>query len=250
LSAHPGALAFDHAVDVYEEARPPYPADTLAWLARRLELRPGRTVLDLGAGTGKLTRGLVGFGARVLAVEPLPAMRARLAELVPQAEVLAGAAEAIPLPDASVDAVTVGQAFHWFRLADALPELHRVLRPAGALALVWNLREGPLDDVLTRVLRPLRGETPAQADRRWREGLEASALFGPLEEREFRWSEEVEPELLVKRALSISFVAALPPERQEEVAASVREALAPFGRPLRAQLVTKAFISLRQTASR
>ena len=104
MTAHPGALAFDQAVDVYEEARPEYPAEAIAWLAERLELRPGRTVLDLGAGTGKLTRRLVSTGARVIAVEPLPAMRARLIELVPDAEALDGTAEEIPLGNAAVDA--------------------------------------------------------------------------------------------------------------------------------------------------
>jgi len=249
LTAHPGALAFDRAVDVYEEARPEYPAEAAAWLAERLELQPGRTVLDLAAGTGKLTRRLVSTGARVVAVEPLPAMRARLIELVPDAVVLEGAAERIPLADGSVDAVTVGQAFHWFRLGEALPELHRVLRPGGALALVWNLREGPLDDVLAEILRPLRGETPAHADLRWRDQLEASALFGPIEERDFRWEEDYEPELLVKRALSVSFVAALPAEQRDEVAARVRGALSTLPRPVRSRFVTKAFISVRQTGS-
>jgi len=247
LTAHPGALAFDQAVDVYEEARPEYPAEAVAWLAERLELRPGRTVLDLGAGTGKLTRRLVSTGARVIAVEPLPAMRARLIELVPDAEALDGTAEEIPVGNAAVDAITVGQAFHWFRLNTALPELHRVLRPGGALGLIWNLREGPLDDVLAEILRPLRGETPAHADLRWREQVEASPLFGPFEERDFRWEEQFEPELLVKRALSVSFVAALPPERQDEVAGRVREALSSLPRPIRSRFVTKAFISVRQT---
>jgi SAM-dependent methyltransferase len=247
LTAHPGALAFDKAVDVYEEARPEYPAEAVAWLAERLDLRPGRTVLDLAAGTGKLTRRLVSTGARVIAVEPLPAMRARLVELVPEAEALDGTAEEIPLAEASVDSITVGQAFHWFRLETALPELHRVLRPGGELALIWNLREGPLDDVLGEILRPLRGETPAHADQHWREQVEASPLFGTLEERDFRWEEEFEPELMVKRALSVSFVAALPPERQDEVAARVRDALAALPRPIRSRFVTKAFISLRQT---
>jgi SAM-dependent methyltransferase len=249
LTAHPGALAFDRAVDVYEEARPDYPAVAVAWLAKRLDLRSGRTVLDLAAGTGKLTRRLVPTGARVIAVEPLPAMRARLGDLVPEVEALAGTAEAIPLPDASVDAITVGQAFHWFRLGEALPELHRVLRPGGGLALIWNLREGPLDDLLAGILRPLRGETPTHADQGWREQIEASPLFGPLEARDFRWEEEYEPEVMVKRALSVSFVAALPPERQDEVAGQVREALSSLPHPIRSRFVTKAFISLRQTGA-
>jgi len=246
LTAHPGALAFDRAADLYEEARPEYPAEAVAWLAERLGLRPGRAVLDLGAGTGKLTRRLVATGARVVAVEPLPAMRARLAELVPGAEALQGAAEAIPLADASVDAVTAGQAVHWFRLEEALPELHRVLRPAGALAVVSNHWRGGLEDDLREILDPLRGERPTHADPSWRERVEASGLFSPFEEREFRWEEELDRERIARRVLSISFVAALPAGRQEEVAKRVREAVPRS--PVRVRVRTKVFISLRQTA--
>jgi SAM-dependent methyltransferase len=248
LTAHPRARAFDRAVDVYEEARPDYPDEAVAWLADRLDLRPGRTVLDLGAGTGKLTRRLVATGARVVAVEPLPAMRARLEELVPRAEARAGSAEAIPLADASVDAVTVGQAFHWFRHDEALPELHRVLRAGGVLALVWNVREGALDDALRDIVAPLRGDTPSHADGRWREQLEASPLFGPVEERVFHWQEQVDAERVVKRLLSISFVADLPFERQEDVARQVRHRLASLPGTIRSSFETKVFLSLRQTA--
>jgi SAM-dependent methyltransferase len=91
-------------------------------------------VLDLGAGTGKLTRALLALGMEVVAVEPDDAMRA----VVPT-EALAGTAEDIPLPDASVDAVLVGQAFHWFDAERALPEMVRVLRPGGTVGLLWNL---------------------------------------------------------------------------------------------------------------
>jgi SAM-dependent methyltransferase len=177
-------------------------------------------------------------------------MRARLVELVPEAEALEGAAERIPLADASVDAITVGQAFHWFRLDEALPELHRVLRPGGLLAVMWNMRApGPVQDALFEILRPLHGATPAHADSAWREQVESSELFGASETQEFRWAEEVDPELVVRRVLSISFVAALPRERQDEVAAQVREALPGLPRPLRYPLRTEVFISVRHTGT-
>ena len=123
-------LSFETVADAYERARPGYAPAAVEWIAERL---PFGRVLDLAAGTGKLTRQLVARGADVVAVEPGEEMRAVLARVVPGVEVLAGSAEAIPLPDESVDTVTVAQAFHWFRAEEALAEIHRVLRPGGLL---------------------------------------------------------------------------------------------------------------------
>jgi SAM-dependent methyltransferase len=124
------ALSFGAVASSYDLGRPTYPAEALRWV-----LPPhARTALDLGAGTGKLTRGLRALGLDVVAVEPDDAMRAVIGE-----GALPGTAEAIPLPDASVDAVFVGQAFHWFDQERALPEMVRVLRPGGAIGLLWNL---------------------------------------------------------------------------------------------------------------
>ena len=124
------ALSFGAAASSYDAGRPSYPAEALRWV-----LPDGaRRVLDLGAGTGKLTGALQDLGLETVAVEPDDAMRA----LVP-GEVLAGTAEEIPLPDASVDAVLAGQAFHWFEADRALPEMRRVLRPGGSIGLLWNL---------------------------------------------------------------------------------------------------------------
>src|SRR6478672_11776732 len=117
--------SFDSVAEIYERTRPGYSDEALAFVAQRLPLK---RVLDLGAGTGKLTRQLVALGADVVAVEPGDAMRAVLERVVPEAQVLAGSAEEIPLPDASVDTVTAAQAFHWFRTDEALAEMYRVLR--------------------------------------------------------------------------------------------------------------------------
>ena len=136
---HPSAATgFARSVEAYERARPEYPPEAIAWLARELDLRPGRTVVDLAAGSGKLTRPLAALGCEVIAVEPVAEMRAAIGPTATQA--LDGTAEAIPLPDDSADAVTVGQAFHWFDGPKALAEIERVLRPGGALALAWNRR--------------------------------------------------------------------------------------------------------------
>ncbi len=142
---HPAAPSFARVAEAYECARPGYAPEAVAYLVARV----GPEVLDLGAGTGKLARQLTAAGIHVVAVEPLAELRA----LIPAGiEALAGTAEAIPLPDASVDAVTAAQAFHWFDEERALGEIQRVLRPGGLLALVSNRREPPgaFDAVLTR----------------------------------------------------------------------------------------------------
>jgi ubiquinone/menaquinone biosynthesis C-methylase UbiE len=146
---HPAAPSFARIAGAYERSRPGYAPAAVAYLVEQLDLRGGRVVLDLGAGTGKLARLLVPSGARVVAVEPLAELRA----LVPGGvEVLDGRAEAIPLADASVDAAVVAQAFHWFDEEQAIAEISRVLRPGGRLALVTNRREppGPFDELLAR----------------------------------------------------------------------------------------------------
>ena len=142
------ATGFEAGADAYERARPTYPPDAVAFIVETLDLRPGRTVLELGAGTGKLTRLLVPSGARILALEPVEAMRAKLVESVPGVELVDGTAEAIRLPNGSVDAVVVAQAFHWFDAIRALSEIHRVLRPGGRVVLAWNRRDeiGPVGE--------------------------------------------------------------------------------------------------------
>ena len=217
------ARGFQRGADDYEAARPGYPPEVVALLVDGLGLGPGRRVLDLAAGTGKLTRLLVPSGAEVVAVEPVAAMRSELAERVPGAEVLEGTAEALPLPDASVDAAVVAQAFHWFDAPVALAELHRCLRPGGGLALVWNVRDESVDWVrrFGELLVEAAAGDPASAEFRatgkpydegvdWAELLAATGGWSPVERSVVRWEQPVDPELLVRRAASTSFVSALP----------------------------------------
>ncbi len=244
---HPGSRAFELVADVYERARPEYPAEAVAWIADRLELRAGRTVLDLGAGTGKLTRALVATGANVIAVEPGKAMMAELVHAVPEAQAVQGAAEDIPLPDASVDAVTVGQAFHWFRHDEALPELHRVLRSQGGISLVWNSRDqdAPLQcdltDLIARFFPPDRPGGPGGGS--WAQPLAESDLFEPLDERRFRFAQTLDADALVDRIASISFVAASPLEERLALEQRLREIVAANGGTVDFPYVTVVYVS-------
>jgi SAM-dependent methyltransferase len=130
--------SFETVAAEYERHRPDYPEEALGWAVDRLGLEPGARVLDVGAGTGKLTRGLVALGFDVVAVEPGAPMLEQLRAAVPEAEALEAPAESIPLSDASVDAAFAGQAYHWFDRERAVPELHRVVGGGGGLALLWN----------------------------------------------------------------------------------------------------------------
>jgi SAM-dependent methyltransferase len=226
MSVHPAVAGFARAADVYERARPEYPPEAVAWLADRLGLRPGRVVVDVAAGTGKLTRLLVPTGARVVAVEPLTEMRAQLVEAVRGVDALEGTAEALPLEDDSADAITVAAAFHWFRADEALAEFARVLRPGGRLAIVYNLRdpESELQQELSRMLE-LHGGTGIA----WMRGidtgaiLEESGLFGSPEYAEFRHEQRFDADGLVERVASISYVALLEGREREEFLGEVRE---------------------------
>jgi SAM-dependent methyltransferase len=241
---HPDSRAFELVADLYERARPDYPRDAVAWLAEELELRKGRTVLDLGAGTGKLTRRLLETGARVVAVEPGDAMRAELVRAVPGVRTLRGSAEDIPLPDDSIDAVTVGQAFHWFRHEEALPEIHRVLKAEGGIGLIWNSRDQDaalqreVNEVLESLLPPDRAVAGLSS-----RALEESELFGPVEERRFRFSEELDAGALADRIASISFVAAAPPEERARIDSRLRAIVQKLGGRVDFPYVTAVYVS-------
>jgi SAM-dependent methyltransferase len=211
------------AVAAYERGRPGYPPEAVAELVRVLGIAPGATVLDLAAGSGKLTRQLVPAGARLLAVEPSSAMRQRLAATAPGVRVLEGTAEAVPLPDGSLDAVTVGQAFHWFDGRRAVAELRRVLRPGGRVGLLWNVRDESVAWMarVTAIIDRHAGDTPRYRDGRWRAAFDAAAAFTPLQGRRFPHRHEVDRAALLDRFASTSFVAALPDATRRDVLAEI-----------------------------
>ena len=227
------AGSFGAAADVYDRSRPGYPVEAV-----RFCLPDGaRRVLDLGAGTGKLTEVLLDLGFDVVAVEPSEAMRALLPA---RAETLDGDAEHLPLPDASVDAVLVGQAFHWFDAEPALAEIARVLRPGGTLGLLWNLRDESADWVRD-VWASFESERAYEVtDAPF---VDAPGLSDP-DHSVFRNSQSLDQDLLVDLVASRSAVITLPVEERVEVLQRVRT-LAPPDEPFDLDYRTHAWRSTR-----
>jgi SAM-dependent methyltransferase len=215
---HAASWFSEAAAAAYEQGRPEYPLRAGDVLTEQLVLRPGRRVLDVAAGTGKLTRLLVQGPARVLAVEPMPGMRAELRRAVPDAQLLAGTAEALPLANGSLDAVTVAQAFHWFRVPEASRELRRVLCPGGRLAIITNLRHEPEAWVkrLWHVLADYERLAPRpESTRGWREALDRTGDFGTFERFDVANQQHfADLADFDARFTSISFVIQLDPDRR------------------------------------
>jgi SAM-dependent methyltransferase len=224
--------SFGTAAVAYAEHRPDYARAAARWA---VEPAPGPRVLDLGAGTGKLTATLVALGVDVVAVEPDPAMLAELRRALPDVRALAGSAEAIPLPDASVDAVLAGNAMHWFDMAVAGPELARVLAPGGVLAGLWNVMDDRVDWVagLARVSGSAAigpRDTPAS----WRAetanmhlpGTGAAARFGSPEQAEFPHGQRRTADSLVATLATRAGMLVMPEEERGATLGRIREYLA------------------------
>lgn len=224
----------DRWPEVYERGRPGWPREA----ADLPGLSPAATVLDLGAGTGKLTRVLVSMFDRVVAVEPADAMRRLLVTLCPGAEARAGNAREIPLPDDSVDAVFAGEAFHWFDDDRSLAEIARVLRASGALVLMWNLPTGPWEPLITaveaRLHDRLAGETfdydpldldgPSRGDGEWRVSFTAAG-FEALRQNRMPNPQTLDPEGLVAFFASMGWVADLADGERASLLDEVRSLL-------------------------
>jgi len=225
MTVHEAAsVGFSIQAEAYRRGRPDYPAAVDGWLIGQLGLSSGRSVVDLGAGTGKFTRRLLATGARVTAVEPVAAMRAQFVLTAPGTLVLDGTAEAIPLPDGSADALVCAQSFHWFANLVALSEIRRVLKPGGVLGLVWNVRDETVDWVASvgRIIQPFEGSTPRYHKGDWRQLFPAEG-FGQLEQTVFPHGHQGAVEqVLIDRILSVSFIAALPESMHNLVAAELR----------------------------
>jgi SAM-dependent methyltransferase len=219
---------FGDAAGSYERGRPDYPQALRDWLGAALGLRSGSTVAELGAGTGKFTRMLAGTGAAVIAVEPVAAMLAQLRAGLPHVTALAATAQKLPLRAGVLDAVACAQAFHWFAGSAALEEIHRVLKPAGKLGLIWNVRDESVDWVaaISALMRPYEAGVPRFHSGQWRQAF-GGGLFSDLTETCFELRHVGSAQaVIIERVLSVSFIAALPQSERERVAAQLRALIA------------------------
>jgi SAM-dependent methyltransferase len=203
-------LSFGAAADLYDRVRPRYPVAAVQWMTGPEPLK----VVDLGAGTGILTRQLLELGHDVIPVEPDAGMRAQLDESVGRPLAQEGSAEAIALPDASVDAVVAGQAYHWFDHARAHPEIARVLRPGGVFAPVWNMRDERIPWVRRLTEITDAGDAPDRTEPD-REGF--GPLFSPVDAATFEFSRPCDRGLLLELMRSRSYYLAGSPERRAQI---------------------------------
>jgi SAM-dependent methyltransferase len=236
------AFSFGRIAAEYDDVRPAYAPEALARAEEALELGADSRVVDLAAGSGKLTRALAGRFAEVVAVEPNDDMRAVLAQRSAGIQVLAGTAERMPLPDESADAVFVGDAFHWFDGKSAVDELARVLRPGGGVALLWNHWWSDGDDRTSNSLDPpLPAEAHALFDEVYVSSGRAAARaemadpllvfsdnrFEPLAEETFPRTEVLSGREVVDLYATVSSVASLPPGEREELKRTLLGLLGP-----------------------
>jgi SAM-dependent methyltransferase len=230
------AQAFDAEAEAYERGRPTYPEDAVDWMVATSGVAADGTAVDLAAGTGIFTRLLARRVSNVAAVEPVAGMARVLRRQVPGVPVISGTAESLPFRDASLDLVTVAQAFHWFDTGRAFRELARVLRPGGAVALVWNarIRTEPWVDAVWSVMDRVEKHAPwrdhgdgtsgPRSSQTWaNEHLAPHEGFSGFEAAVFGHEQVVTPDDVVDRMRSVSHVAALAPEAQGAVLDEIRE---------------------------
>lgn len=237
---HAAASGYAAQSAAYVSGRPDYPREIERWLHAALKLHDGSVAVDLGAGTGKFLPRLLSTGARIIAVEPVAQMRAQLASRFATIEVRPGTAEQLPLEAQSADAVVCAQAFHWFANPLALREIHRVLKPGGALGLIWNVRDDSVDWVaaLGRIVNAHEGDAPRFHTGEWRHMFPAEG-FGELREASFA-HEHAGPvqQVVIDRMMSVSFIAALPENERAQVLEQIRALIASTPQLARQQTVS------------
>lgn len=239
---------FGSGADRYHRARPAYRPEVIAHIRAAVGLGPGREVLDLAAGTGRMTRELAASGAAVTAVEPSEAMGAVFAAGLPDVPLRIGTAERIPLPDGSFDAVVVAQAFHWFDGPAALREIARVLRPGGGLVVLWNERDkSDAETVALNAVAEREEFRPYQVGRDFAADAAASGRYGPAVRRRFRWTETLTHDQLTARIATFSYVNAMPQAEREPFFARLHEHLSTRPDPMDIPYLTHTFVTHTRT---
>ncbi|MGN8024770.1 class I SAM-dependent methyltransferase [Microbacterium sp. 22242] len=241
------ATSFGVETGSYEKGRPEYPAEAVAWLLEQLPAGP-RTIVDIGAGTGKLTRAVLGLGVTsVTAVDPDEKMLEALRERTPGVQTVVGTAEALPLADATADGAVLGQAWHWVEPVAASREIGRVVRPGGALGLIWNVRDERVDWV--RRLSGIMKGSPAEqmiAD----DDVVVTEPFGALDERRWEWTREMTRAELHAMARSRSYIITAPDEERAGIERDMDELFDELGlvggATLAMPYVTAAFRTVRE----
>jgi SAM-dependent methyltransferase len=225
------AAGFGRDASTYQRARPSYHPDLVARFIGRYG---SGAVLEIGAGTGIFTRQIVDRGVSVVAVEPVEEMRRRLLDAVPGLDVRDGSAEQLPVETGSFDSVVVAQSFHWFDLQPALDEIHRALRRGGHLVTVWNVKDGEVAwfKKYMEIVERYAGDTPRHADMRWRAAIDADQRYELVDDWCIDHPRRTDKAGIVSRALSTSFVAALPDADRDSVAAEILHVLEPVDEPL------------------
>jgi SAM-dependent methyltransferase len=228
VALHPLARQFADVADAYERGRPEYPLAVVGALAAELGVHAGGRVLDLAAGTGKLSRALLAGGFDVVAVEPLDSMREVLIEKLGAERVKAGVAESIPLHDRSVDAVTVADGFHWFDYGPALNEIGRVLRPRGGLAVLSTVPDwsgASWAHELGTLVMSIRPEHPHFDGPPWQDAVRAAPSWGDLREVRVTVNMPAEPQRIVDHVASMSWIAGMEPTARSEALAQIGDLL-------------------------
>ncbi|MCH7306134.1 class I SAM-dependent methyltransferase [Acinetobacter sp. NIPH 1869] len=231
-SLHPAAQkGFSLGAELYQQVRPSYPQEIAVWLQDRLQIDESSTVVDLGAGTGKFLPYLIQTQAKVIAVEPVTEMLQQLQQAYPTVDCLQAFSSELPFADASMDAILCAQSFHWFANIETLSEMHRVLKPSGHLGLIWNQRDTAVDWVkaLADEIAPLEGDTPRYHSEQWKQAFEGQSLFKLDGLTTFQQAHQGTVEQVVsKRLLSTSFIAAMPSREQQQLKAKFEQIVFDF----------------------
>jgi len=237
-----GRAGFATGSDIYERARPSYPPEAVTHLKATTGITTCTRVLDLAAGTGKLTRQLRADGATCVAVEPSASMREVFARMVPGAALVGGTAELVPIAAATMEVVVVAQAFHWFDPTRALPEIARVLRPGGWLALIWNERDES-DPAVAELVRISKWDVcqPYPIGMDFGPAIDRSGLFGPVQRTKFNFVQLLDQTAFVEQVASRSYVQVLPEEERGALLDEVAVFGATLGEPIAMPYISDLF---------